>query len=223
MRCPSCGFENAEEMHFCIECASPLKHGCPSCGFENPPQARFCGKCAAPLGGPSAAPGPLTSPAADGRKPEAKAKPAQRQARSEKRGRAKIRKPTTDRRSSLAAERGAPEAERRQLTVMFCDLVGSTALSAQLDPEELREVVRAYQQVSAEVIGRYEGHIAQHLGDGLLVYFGYPTAHEDDAQRAVRTGLTPLVGREQEVGLLLDLWEQAKAGEGQVALLSGEQ
>jgi class 3 adenylate cyclase/predicted ATPase len=72
---------------------------------------------------------------------------------------------------------------------MFCDLVGSTALSEQLDPEELREVVRAYQGVSAEVIRRFEGHIAQYLGDGLLVYFGYPTAHEDDAQRATRTGL----------------------------------
>ena len=72
-------------------------------------------------------------------------------------------------------------AERRQLTVMFCDLVGSTALSAQLDPEELREVVRAYQETSTGVIRRYDGHIAQHLGDGLLVYFGYPMAHEDDA------------------------------------------
>src|SRR5215510_11549522 len=82
-----------------------------------------------------------------------------------------------------------PEAERRQLTVMFCDLVGSTALSAQLDPEELREVVRAYQQTCAEVIQRFDGHVAQYLGDGLLVYFGYPQAHEDDAQRAVRVGL----------------------------------
>ena len=72
---------------------------------------------------------------------------------------------------------------------MFCDLVGSTALSAQLDPEDLREVVQAYHQVSAEAIGRFEGHVAQYLGDGLLVYFGYPVAHEDDAQRAVRTGL----------------------------------
>src|SRR5438128_1378384 len=82
-----------------------------------------------------------------------------------------------------------PEAERRQLTVLFCDLVGSTALSAQLDPEDLREVVRAYQDTCAKVIARFEGHIAQYLGDGLLVYFGYPQAHEDDAQRAVRAGL----------------------------------
>lgn len=80
-------------------------------------------------------------------------------------------------------------AERRQLTVMFCDLVGSTALSVQLDPEELREVVRYYQHTCAEVIQRHGGYIAQYLGDGLLVYFGYPTAHEDDARRAVRSGL----------------------------------
>ena len=72
---------------------------------------------------------------------------------------------------------------------MFCDLVDSTLLSGQLDPEDLREVVRTYQQVCSEVITRFDGHIAQLLGDGLLVYFGYPHAHEDDAQRAVRAGL----------------------------------
>jgi class 3 adenylate cyclase len=88
-----------------------------------------------------------------------------------------------------ALAHSAPEAERRQLTVMFCDLVGSTQLSGQLDPEDLRAVVRAYQEAAAEVIQYYEGHIAQYLGDGLLVYFGYPTAHEDDARRAVHTGL----------------------------------
>jgi len=82
-----------------------------------------------------------------------------------------------------------PEAERRQLTVLFCDLVDSTVLASQLDPEDLREVVRAYQDTCAKVIARFEGHIAQYLGDGLLVYFGYPLAHEDDAQRAVRAGL----------------------------------
>jgi TOMM system kinase/cyclase fusion protein len=87
------------------------------------------------------------------------------------------------------AESRAPEAERRQLTVLFCDLVDSTVLTSQLDPEDWREVVRAYQDTCAKVIARYEGHIAQYLGDGLLVYFGHPLAHEDDAQRAVRSGL----------------------------------
>ena len=80
-------------------------------------------------------------------------------------------------------------AERRHLTVMFCDLVGSTALSQQLDPEDLRNVIRAYQEAAAAIISRDGGHIAQYLGDGLLVYFGYPQAHEDDALRAVRSGL----------------------------------
>src|SRR6266536_1020578 len=86
-------------------------------------------------------------------------------------------------------ERRTPDAERRQLTVMFCDLVDSTALSSQLDPEDFRDVVRAYQDASTAVIQRFDGYIAQLLGDGLLVYFGYPYAHEDDAQRAVRAGL----------------------------------
>jgi class 3 adenylate cyclase len=72
---------------------------------------------------------------------------------------------------------------------MFCDLVGSTALSEQLDPEEYHEVVHVYQETCGGGIRQYDGYVAQHLGDGLLVYFGYPTAHEDDAQRAVRTGL----------------------------------
>ncbi len=232
-------------------------------------------------------------------------------------------------------------AERRQLTVMFIDLVGSTALSAQLDPEEYREVIQAYRETCATVIRRFDGYLAKYIGDGLLVYFGYPTAHEDDAQRAVLVGLgivealphvafphvrlsrplqvrigvhtglvvagemgvgdqpeplgivgetpnvaariqglaepntvmisaatqrlvqdtfecqpfgshlvkgieapiavyhvqserqqisslagrgtlTPLVGRDQEVGLLIDRWEQVKEGRGQVVLLSGE-
>ena len=81
------------------------------------------------------------------------------------------------------------EGERRQLTVMFCDLVGSTALSERLDPEELRAVIRTYQESAAHVIESFAGHIAQYLGDGLLVYFGHPVAHEDDAHRAVRAGL----------------------------------
>ena len=80
---------------------------------------------------------------------------------------------------AVAVAPPTPEAERRQLTVMFCDLVDCTQLSSQLDPEEYREVVRAYQQLCAEVITRFDGHIAQLLGDGLLVYFGYPQAHED--------------------------------------------
>jgi predicted ATPase/class 3 adenylate cyclase len=87
------------------------------------------------------------------------------------------------------AIRTAPEAERRHLTVMFCDLADSTRLSQQLDPEDLREVIRAYQATADDVIQQYGGHIAQYLGDGLLIYFGWPVAHENDAQRALHAGL----------------------------------
>src|SRR5438067_1868894 len=79
--------------------------------------------------------------------------------------------------------------ERRQLTVMFCDLVGSTALAARLDPEDLREVIGAYHAAVAEEVGRFGGFVAKYMGDGALVYFGYPRADEDDAERAVRAGL----------------------------------
>jgi class 3 adenylate cyclase len=81
------------------------------------------------------------------------------------------------------------DAERRHLTVMFCDLVGSTALSARLDPEDMWEVIRAYRAACARVIAAYDGRIARFVGDGILAYFGYPRAHEDDAERAVRAGL----------------------------------
>jgi class 3 adenylate cyclase len=80
-------------------------------------------------------------------------------------------------------------AERRQVTVMFSDLVGSTALSARMDPEDLREIISAYQKCVAETVRRFGGFVAKYMGDGVLVYFGYPQAHEDDAERAVRSGL----------------------------------
>jgi class 3 adenylate cyclase len=83
----------------------------------------------------------------------------------------------------------APEAERRQVTVLFCDLVGSTALAAGLDPEDLRAVIGRYHAAVAETVGRFEGFVAKYMGDGVLVYFGYPHAHEDDAEQAVRAAL----------------------------------
>ena len=88
-----------------------------------------------------------------------------------------------------ATPRSADTAERRQVTVMFSDLVGSTALSARMDPEDLREIISAYQNCVAEAVRRFGGFVAKYMGDGVLVYFGYPQAHEDDAERAVRAGL----------------------------------
>jgi class 3 adenylate cyclase len=99
--------------------------------------------------------------------------------------------PSVDAATTSSAPSARPEdrAERRQVTVMFSDLVGSTALSARMDPEDLREVISAYQKCVAETVGRYGGFVAKYMGDGALVYFGYPQAHEDDAERAVRAGL----------------------------------
>ncbi|HEV8712676.1 MAG TPA: adenylate/guanylate cyclase domain-containing protein [Candidatus Binatia bacterium] len=99
---------------------------------------------------------------------------------------------------------GPFSGERRQLTVMFCDMVGSTALSERLDPEELREVVQRYQVACEEVIHRLDGYVARYVGDALLVYFGYPVAHEDDAQRAVRTGVE-IVGAMQDLPRRLNI------------------
>ena len=89
----------------------------------------------------------------------------------------------------VAEPKAQDTAERRQVTVMFSDLVGSTALSARMDPEDLREVISAYQKCVAETVQRFGGFVAKYMGDGVLVYFGYPQAHEDDAERAVRAGL----------------------------------
>ena len=93
--------------------------------------------------------------------------------------------------SAVSAPTSPPKVgiERRQLTVMFCDLVGSTALSARFDPEDLREIIGAYHRAIADTVGRFAGFVAKYMGDGVLIYFGYPQAHEDDAERAVRAGL----------------------------------
>ena len=96
--------------------------------------------------------------------------------------------------AEAAAQTAAAEGERRQITVLFADLVGSTALSSRLDPEALRNLFRAYQQVCSDAVTRYGGNIRQFLGDGVLAYFGHPTAHENDAERAVLAGLALIAG-----------------------------
>jgi hypothetical protein len=108
---------------------------------------------------------------------------------------------TTSTAPSVAAE---DRAERRQVTVMFSDLVGSTALSARMDPEDLREVISAYQKCVAETVQRFGGFVAEYMGDGVLIYFGYPQAHEDDAERAVRAGLES-PGKQSSTSSILSL------------------
>ena len=114
-------------------------------------------------------------------------KTGEREAKSVERGKAELRNQASL--HALHSDTQRSDGERRQLTVMFIDVVGSTTLSQQLDPEDYHARVVAYQTACQQVIARYEGHIAQYLGDGVLVYFGYPAAHEDDAGRAVRSGL----------------------------------
>ena len=106
------------------------------------------------------------------------------------------------------------EPERRQLTVLFCDLVGSTALSQALDPEDLRTVIRAYQDCTARVIARYDGLVARFMGDGILVYFGYPRAHEDDAARAILTAL-------ELIDALTELSTRSSAAQGELKVRIG--
>src|SRR6476646_6698471 len=108
---------------------------------------------------------------------------------------ASVKSPSVDAGTASSTPSPHPEdrAERRQVTVMFSDLVGSTALSARMDPEDLRELISAYQKCVADTVQRFGGLIAKYMGDGVLVYFGYPQAHEDDAERAVRAGLELII------------------------------
>lgn len=149
MNCSSCGFENPAGMKFCGGCGSALATACPSCDSENPPGFSFCGYCGIALAS---------------------------------------RNPENTNVSAAFTDAGKPiaeTAERRQITVVFCDLAHSTAMSERMDPEDLREVIREYQQVVANDVSQFGGHVAQYLGDGVLVYFGYPQAHEDAASRAM--------------------------------------
>src|SRR5215471_11045647 len=152
---------------------------CPSCHSETPDNSKFCISCGAAL--------PGGCPSCGSANP-ATAKfclNCGKTLRSE--GARPSTKPTTAPVSPVTQP--AASAERRQLTVMFCDLVGSTALSARLDPEDMREIIGAYHRCCAEQITKAGGFVAKYMGDGVLAYFGYPEAHEDDAERGVRAAL----------------------------------
>lgn len=163
---------------------------CPSCSSTVEVGAKFCGQCGQAL------PRPCPSCSHSN---TAGTKFCSECGASLGTGTAKAPPPVSPATEFAPPRRSAPtasQAERRQLTVMFCDMVGSSALSTQLDPEVHRDVVAAFQSACATEIKRLDGMVAQYLGDGVLAYFGYPTAHEDDAERAVRAGLAILAAVE---------------------------
>ncbi len=152
---------------------------CPSCDHHNRAERRFCAECGAALAAVCAS---CNAPNQPGEKFC---------------GSCGARLPAGPSATAASPPASAPEAalpagERRQLTVVFCDLVGSTPLSQQLDAEEWRDLVEAYHRTAAAAVIRFGGHVAQYLGDGLLIYFGWPTAREDDPERAIRAGLATL-------------------------------
>jgi class 3 adenylate cyclase/tetratricopeptide (TPR) repeat protein len=167
MRCAKCGTDNREGRKFCAKCGDALVWSCPKCGATNEPGEDFCGDCG----------GALSTNGVDIHSP---------QAQSNTLG--------TNVATSGIDESAPPKGERRHLTVLFCDLVDSTEIAARLDPEEWRDVIARYQQVAAQAVVRFGGQVAQYLGDGVLALFGYPTAHENAAERAVRTGLEIIEG-----------------------------
>ncbi len=170
MKCPNCSFENTADAKFCENCGQPFERVCPNCGKPVSANAKFCKSCGFNLTGAAAQaqPAPVTRSAnLDALRKTAPASVSQK----------------------ILAERERMEGERKLVTALFTDIVGSTSLAEAMDPEDWREIVSgAHQRVSAAVY-RYEGTIAQLLGDGVLAFFGAPLAHEDDAERAIRAAL----------------------------------
>src|SRR5712691_10351373 len=174
MRCESCGSENPEGLKFCNECGTLFKAHCGSCGFENQPRAKFCGDCGQPLSPP---------PAVSQSVPQVASSPA----------------PLTYTPPHLAERilaeqvaleaRGATDGERKTITALFADLKGSTALIEGLDPEEARAIIDPALQLMMDAVHRYDGYVAQALGDGIFALFGAPLAHEDHPQRALYAAL----------------------------------
>lgn len=174
MKCTNCSFENPEGARFCENCGQPLARACPNCGQTVSATARFCSNC-----GFNLAAATTTAPAT--------ARPAQ-VTRSEPLAALRRAAPQNVV-NKILASRERIEGERKLVTALFTDIVGSTALAEQMDPEDWREIVSGAHQRVSEAVYRYEGTIAQLLGDGVLAFFGAPITHEDDAERAIRAAL----------------------------------
>jgi len=179
LNCRACGTANDAGRKFCAACGSRLVDTCPNCGTANNPPDRFCGECGSPLVGADVAPvgsaGPAraTPPGWPGAQPPGGFRAGVDRSNASGAG------PNADGRT----------AERRMVTILFADIVGFTSLAEDRDPETVRELLTRYFEVAADVIGRYGGTVEKFIGDAVMAVWGAPTAHEDDAERAVRAGL----------------------------------
>ena len=192
MQCPNCSHNNPETANFCENCGRPLPRLCPNCGQPVLPGARFCSNCGLPL---AEAQPPDPRPAQPERAGEDQvlARAGDQTAGQAAQDAAALpglegREPV----STSPAGRGLPHQEgdeRKFVTALFVDIVGSTALAEAMDPEDWREIVAGAHALVAEAVRRYDGTVAQFLGDGVLAFFGAPIAHEDDAERAIRAAL----------------------------------
>jgi class 3 adenylate cyclase/predicted ATPase len=184
---------------------------CPRCHHTDRPGTKFCTACGSPL--------PASCPLCGAANPPAARFCGDCGAKLAGPAASTLQPPSP---SAPPSNTATLSAERRQLTVMFCDLVGSTGLSARLDPEDMRDLMAAYHKGVADAVARFDGFTAQYLGDGVLVYFGYPLAHEDEAERAVRAGLAAIAavdGLEARAGVQL----QARVGIATGLVVVGEQ
>ena len=194
MKCPNCSHENRSEAKFCENCGQPLERVCPNCHTPVNANAKFCHNCGHQLAG-----GEAEARAAQ----PTRSQPLDALRRSAPQAMA----------GKILAERERMQGERKLVTALFADIVGSTSLAEGMDPEDWREIVGGAHQRVGQAVYRYEGTIAQLLGDGVLAFFGAPLAHEDDPERAIRAGLGVL---DSIAEYAVDLQQAGKADEFQM-------
>ena len=182
MNCPSCQTANPDGAKFCFNCGAALALTCSHCGAPLPAGAKFCSNCGTKVGDSTAARAGLEAPP-----PGAAARPVELSTAPESRLDQFIPKELLTKLRS--AQSSSMEGERRVVTMLFCDVKGSTAAASQLDPEEWAEIINGAFEHMIQPVYQYEGTVARLMGDGLLAFFGAPIAHEDDPQRAILAGL----------------------------------
>jgi len=203
MQCVQCQVSLTPGAKFCPECGTPQPRSCPACHAPAPPKARFCQECGTSLapaapwaaGGPGSPASQTQADTLSGRaltSPTASSQAGTGHNPSGQTSGSLV--PAASRPASAGRDAASSQGERRQMSVIFCDLVESVSISRKLDPEDLRDMIRDYRQVCSDIVRRHDGTPAQFQGDGIVVYFGYPVAHEDAPRRAVQAALDIVQG-----------------------------